>query len=87
MNRLIVMLGVVLLTGCAGPTKSGKVARVNAHNRMDIVNANLAAQHAMQQFEVGQLKAAIETVISGESYYSPIVTEQLLQHEVISSES
>ena len=39
MNRLIVMLGVVLLTGCAGPTKSGKVARVNAHNRMDIVNA------------------------------------------------
>jgi DNA-binding NarL/FixJ family response regulator len=33
------------------------------------------------------LKAAIETVISGESYYSPIVTEQLLQHEVISSES
>ena len=62
MNKLLVILGVALLIGCGGPTKSGKIARVNAHNRMDSVNADLAAQQAMQQFEVGQLNAAIETI-------------------------
>ena len=62
MNRLVAIIGVVILAGCAGPTKSGKEARIKAHSRMDVVNANLAAQQAMQQFEVGQLKAAIETI-------------------------
>ncbi len=36
---------------------------------------------------IEELKAAIEAIVSGRSYYSPIVTEQLLQHEVISLES
>ncbi len=83
MNRLIVMLGVVLLTGCAGPTKSGKVARVNAHNRMDIVNANLAAQHAMQQFEVGQLKAAIETIDAAIARFDSNAAYHLLRGRIL----
>ena len=53
---------MLLLIGCAGPTKAGREARANAHNRMDVVNANLAAQQARQQFEVGQLDSAIETI-------------------------
>ncbi len=36
---------------------------------------------------IEELKSAIEAIVSGRSYYSPIVTEQLLQHEVISLES
>jgi tetratricopeptide (TPR) repeat protein len=62
MNRCVVLLGVSILVGCGGPSKQGKIARVNAHQRMDAVNADLAAQQAMQQFEVGQLKAAIDTI-------------------------
>ena len=62
MKNVVVIVGVCILAGCGGPTKQGKIARENAHNRMDVVNSDLAAQQAMQQFEVGQLKAALETI-------------------------
>ena len=62
MKRLTVLIAAALLVGCSGPTKQGKLARADAHQRMDVVNANLASQQALQQFEVGQLEAAISTI-------------------------
>jgi hypothetical protein len=59
-KKCLVLAGfiTIICSSCSGPTKAGKEARVNAHRRMDIVNADLAAQQAKQQFEVGQLDAA-----------------------------
>lgn len=62
MKQSITLLLTILCAGCAGPTKVGTEVRVDAHQRMDVMNANLAAQQAKQQFEVGQLDAAIETI-------------------------
>ena len=57
----VLVLGIVSI-GCSGPSKAGLDARANAHERMDIVNADLAAQQAMQQFEVGQFDDALGTI-------------------------
>ena len=62
MKQSISLLLLIICTGCAGPTKVGTEARVEAHQRMDLMNAGLAAQQAKQQFEVGQLDAALETI-------------------------
>lgn len=64
MKKCLVLAGfiTIICSSCSGPTKAGKEARVNAHRRMDIVNADLAAQQAKQQFEVGQLDAAEKTI-------------------------
>jgi tetratricopeptide (TPR) repeat protein len=83
MNRLVAIIGVVILAGCAGPTKSGKEARIKAHNRMDVVNANLAAQQAMQQFEVGQLKAAIETIDAAINRFETNAEYHLLRGRIL----
>lgn len=83
MNRCIVLLGVSLLVGCGGPTKQGKIARMNAHNRMDAVNADLAAQQAMQQFEVGQLGAAIETIDAAIARYEENAEYHLLRGRIL----
>jgi len=60
--RCILLAVVLCTTSCNGPSKTGQVARQKAHARMDLVNADLASQHARQQFEVGQLEAAITTI-------------------------
>ena len=83
MNRIVVLMGIVLLAGCAGPTKSGKIARVNAHLRMDAVNADLAAQQARQQFEVGQLEAAIETIDAAIARYENNASYHLLRGRIL----
>ncbi len=57
-----IIIAIILCSVSCGPTKTGKMARQKAHARMDIVNADLASQQARQQFEVGQLDAAITTI-------------------------
>ncbi|MGY8752664.1 MAG: hypothetical protein ACKVIO_02095, partial [Phycisphaerales bacterium] len=79
MKRCFILLGLCLCVGCGGPTKQGKIARVNAHNRMDAVNADLAAQQAMQQFEVGQLKAALGTIDAAIARYEGNAEYHLLR--------
>ena len=79
MKQLYVVVGILLLAGCSGPTKSGKLARVNAHQRMDTVNADLAAQQARQQFEVGQLDSAIETIEAAIARYEGNASYHLLR--------
>jgi tetratricopeptide (TPR) repeat protein len=82
-KRLILIIGVVFLVGCAGPTKSGKIARANAHQRMDVVNADLAAQQSRQQFEVGQLKAALETIDAAIARYDNNAAYHLLRGRIL----
>ena len=76
MKQSITILLAILCAGCAGPTKVGSDARIEAHQRMDVMNANLSAQQAKQQFEVGQLDAAIETI---EAVVCPALAEFLGQ--------
>ncbi|MBC8203475.1 MAG: tetratricopeptide repeat protein [Planctomycetes bacterium] len=58
----VLLIVFLCLVSCGGPTKTGQMARQKAHARMDLVNADLASQQARQQFEVGQLDAAITTI-------------------------
>ncbi len=60
--KYILLFVLLCLVSCGGPSKTGKMARQKAHARMDLVNADLASQQARQQFEVGQLDAAIATI-------------------------
>ena len=83
MKRCFILLGLCLCVGCGGPTKQGKIARVNAHNRMDAVNADLAAQQAMQQFEVGQLKAALGTIDAAIARYEGNAEYHLLRGRIL----
>ena len=83
MKQLYVVVGILLLAGCSGPTKSGKIARVNAHQRMDAVNADLAAQQARQQFEVGQLAPAIETIEAAIARYEGNASYHLLRGRIL----
>ncbi|MDP7007982.1 MAG: tetratricopeptide repeat protein [Phycisphaerales bacterium] len=62
MKQFILAAVCVFILGCTGPSKVGKVARQKAHDRMDLVNADLASQQARQQFEVGQLSSALSTI-------------------------
>ncbi len=73
----------MLCMSCAGPTKVGKEARANAHRRMNIVNADLAAQQAKQQFEVGQLDTAIDTISAAISKYSENGEYYLLKGRIL----
>ncbi len=83
MKNVVVIVGVCILAGCGGPTKQGKIARENAHNRMDVVNSDLAAQQAMQQFEVGQLKAALETIDAAIARYDDNAKYHLLRGRIL----
>lgn len=84
MKRLAIVAGILLLcVGCGGPTKAGLEARANAHKRMDSVNADLAAQQAKQQFEVGQLDKAIETINAAIARYSENGKYHLLRGRIL----
>ena len=60
--KFILILVAFCLVCCGGPSKTGIMARQKAYARMNLVNADLASQQARQQFEVGQLDAAITTI-------------------------
>ena len=62
MIRILLVAVVVTSASCTGPSKTGQEARQRAYERMDLVNADLASQQARQQFEVGQLDAAVKTI-------------------------
>jgi tetratricopeptide (TPR) repeat protein len=84
MKSVAVLLGTLLLCiGCGGPTKAGIEARANAHKRMDSVNADLAAQQAMQKFEVGQLDTALETIDGAIARYSENGEYHLLRGRIL----
>jgi tetratricopeptide (TPR) repeat protein len=83
MKRLILLIAALLLVGCSGPTKQGKIARADAHQRMDVVNADLAAQQALQQFEVGQLEAAISTIDAAIARYDDNASYHLLRGRIL----
>lgn len=84
MKRFAIIAGIILLCiGCGGPTKAGLEARANAHMRMDSVNADLAAQQAKQQFEVGQLDKAIETINAAIARYSANGHYHLLRGRIL----
>ena len=84
MNRLIVIFSLLIFViGCGGPTKAGLEARAKAHSRMDSVNADLAAQQAKQQFEVGQLDKAIVTINAAIARYSENGNYHLLRGRIL----
>ncbi len=83
MKQYGVFLVLLLCVSCSGPTKAGKEARANAHQRMAIVNADLAAQQAKQQFEVGQLDSAKETISSAITRYSEKGDYHLLKGRIL----
>ncbi len=84
MKRFTIIAGIILLCiGCGGPTKAGLEARANAHMRMDSVNADLAAQQAKQQFEVGQLDKAIETINAAIARYNKNGKYHLLRGRIL----
>ena len=71
MKKIILFSSVfAIMVNCSGPTKAGIEARANANSRMNAVNADLAAQQAKQQFEVGQLESATETIKSAINRYN-----------------
>ncbi len=57
---IVALLAVVgsFLAGCGGPTKKGLEARATARARINLINAQLAYDQAMQAFEAGQFKKA-----------------------------
>ncbi|MDP7005303.1 MAG: hypothetical protein QF718_03735 [Phycisphaerales bacterium] len=78
------IVGVLLFcTGCGGPTKAGLEARANAHKRMDSVNADLGAQQARQQFEVGQLDKAFDTINAAIARYDEKGNYHLLRGRIL----
>jgi predicted negative regulator of RcsB-dependent stress response len=79
----LVVTATFLFIGCGGPTKAGLEARAKAHERMDSVNADLAAQQAKQQFEVGQLDRAIETINAAIARYSANGHYHLLRGRIL----
>lgn len=87
MKKFVTATSIILLSilnvNCSGPTKAGKEARLNAHNRMDSVNADLAAQQARQQFEVGQLDDAVETINAAIARYSENGLYHLLRGRIL----
>ncbi len=83
MLKLSVLLLATCAVGCAGPSKAGLEARANAHERMDIVNADLAAQQAMQQFEVGQFDDAIVTIENAINRYPKHAEYHLLKGRIL----
>lgn len=84
MRRIaLVIITTSLFIGCGGPTKAGLEARANARNRMDSVNADLAAQQAKQQFEVGQLDKALETINAAIARYSANGHYHLLRGRIL----
>ena len=83
MIRLISLTVLVFCIGCGSPTKIGQKARVDAHERMDVVNADLAAQQAQQQFEVGQLDDAITTIRAAIARYPSNAGYHLLEGRIL----
>ncbi len=82
-NSCLLTLFVFQGIGCNGPTKAGIEARTNAHMRMDSVNADLAAQQAKQQFEVGQLDKALQTITGAINRYAKNGNYHLLQGRIL----
>ena len=84
MTKLLAATLVLLLaTGCAGPTRAGKEARNAAHDRMDQVNAQLAAQQATQQFEVGRFDDALDIINGAIERYPKSAAYQLLKGRIL----
>ncbi|MDP6601862.1 MAG: tetratricopeptide repeat protein [Phycisphaerales bacterium] len=84
MTRLLVAALLLLLAaGCNGPTRAGKAARNAAHERMDRVNAELAAQQATQQFEVGRLDDALDIINGAIERYPKSAEYQLLKGRIL----
>ncbi len=50
--------GVLVFSGCGGPSKVGKEMRQQAYSRMDAVNARMVHEQAKSAFETGQLEQA-----------------------------
>ena len=83
MIRFIFLAVIAFAIGCGSPTKIGQKVRNDAHERMDVVNADLAAQQAQQQFEVGQLDDAITTIRAAIKRYPDNADYHLLEGRIL----
>jgi len=83
MKHTIAIMVLILCAGCAGSTKVGKDARAAAYQRMDVINASLAAQQAKQQFEVGQLEQAIGTIDAALARFNENAEYHLLRGRIL----
>ena len=83
MKQTITLMLLIFCTGCASPTKVGTEARAMAHQRMDVMNADLAAQQAKQQFEVGQLDKALETIDAALARFNENAEYHLLRGRIL----
>lgn len=83
MKYTCLIITLLFCAGCSGPTRAGIEARSIAHLRMDAVNADLAAQQARQQFEVGQFDKAIETINAAIDRFDSYAPYHLLRARIL----
>lgn len=68
--------------GCNGPTQSGIKARAEAHDRMNLVNAQVAYDQARQAFETGQFEKAAREIRNAIARYDKLGEYYLLQGRI-----
>lgn len=81
----LLFLGVVAaagLVGCAGPTKTGIEARRQAHDRVNLVNAQLHNDQAYQAFETGQFDKALHQINQALQRYPKAPQYHVLQGRI-----
>lgn len=62
---MLALVAVLAPAGCNGPTKSGKLARAEARDRIAQFNAHFTFDQAEQDFKVGQFDRALRTIDAG----------------------
>ncbi|MHC4989923.1 MAG: tetratricopeptide repeat protein [Planctomycetota bacterium] len=75
------LLGAVALQGC-GPTQAGIEAREDARDRLDMFNAQVSYEQAMQSYEVGRFDRALRNVEGAISVYPEMSEYHLLQGRI-----
>lgn len=61
-SALLALLAAAVGLGCSGPTKTGKVVRAEARERVGRFSAGVTYQQAKQEFESGQFDRALQDV-------------------------
>jgi tetratricopeptide (TPR) repeat protein len=70
------------LAGCNGPTKAGKEARSAAHDRMNLISAQVHFDQAKQSFEAGQFEKAMREINRAIMRYPDSPEYHLLQGRI-----
>jgi tetratricopeptide (TPR) repeat protein len=85
MRRIISIIaigGIVLMSGCNGPTKAGQEARGAARDRMNFMNAQITYDQARQSFDVGQFDKALREINNAISRFPTAAEYFILQGRI-----